>query len=174
MSSQQAILTCFARYAQFSGRASLSEYWWFALFTALGMMITGAMDRSLFGAGEMMANGYHPGFLRPAFQLATLLPLLAVGWRRLHDSGRPGWYLLIPMFALLAVSTGMFFGVMGFLNMQNSYALMRGNGGLMIIGLPLLAGIALLSAIGISLYWLTRPSQSMPNSYGPNPHEVTS
>jgi uncharacterized membrane protein YhaH (DUF805 family) len=174
MTPKRAILTCFAKYAQFSGRASLAEYWWVALFVALGMLLTGVLDHALFGVGDRMTNAMHPGFLRPAFMLATFLPMLAAGWRRLHDSGRPGWYLLVPMFALLTLYAVMFFGMMGFLNMQNSYSMMRGNGGLMIIGLSLLALIATLSATGVSFYWLTRPRQPIPNRYGPNPHGGTS
>lgn len=68
-----------AAYAQFDGRASRSEYWWFYLFTSL---VTAVAD-SLGGTAGNLAT------------LFLLLPSLALAARRLHDVGRSGWWFLL-------------------------------------------------------------------------------
>ena len=80
----ESIVLCFSKYADFNGRASRSEFWWFALFVTL---VTGALTY----LSEAVAS---------VFLIAVLLPLLAVGARRLHDTGRSPWnllYLLVPV-----------------------------------------------------------------------------
>ncbi len=79
MEFQESIKQCFQKYADFNGRASKSEYWWFFLFCFAGAMII-----------EFIA-----GSLSLAFSLITLLPSLAVGARRLHDINKSGWFQLI-------------------------------------------------------------------------------
>jgi uncharacterized membrane protein YhaH (DUF805 family) len=85
---QQAVQTCFAKYAAFKGRAARSEFWYWQLFLALGGMIVGILDTSL---------GLHGKPLGSIYYLVTLLPTLAVGARRLHDTDRSGWWLLLGM-----------------------------------------------------------------------------
>ncbi len=97
MDFQTAVRTCLNKYATFEGRARRSELWWFALFTFLGNMILGIFDNALFGGA---------GVLSGVFSLAVLLPSLAVGARRLHDTGRSGWWLLlllVPVIGLLVL-----------------------------------------------------------------------
>jgi uncharacterized membrane protein YhaH (DUF805 family) len=81
MTFGESIKTCFSKYATFEGRASLSEYWWFFLF----QFIVG------------LAIGWIP-FIGWIVSLGFLIPNLAVGVRRLHDTGRSGlnylWVLL--------------------------------------------------------------------------------
>ena len=75
MTFGSSISVCFSKYANFEGRASRSEYWWFYLFTTL----------LLFGAeffGEIVSG---------IVALVILVPSLAVGARRLHDTGKSGW-----------------------------------------------------------------------------------
>lgn len=79
MTFGESINICFKKYATFEGRASRSEYWWFFLFTLLVSMATGIISETLSGL----------------FSLAVLLPSLAVGARRLHDTDRSGWFLLL-------------------------------------------------------------------------------
>ena len=79
MTFGESISICFKKYATFDGRASRSEYWWFVLFTFLVSMGTGIISETLSGL----------------FSLAVLLPSLAVGARRLHDTDRSGWFLLL-------------------------------------------------------------------------------
>lgn len=90
MSFQRAILVCLTKYAQFHGRASRAEFWWFALFIIL---VTAALT-------------YLHENLGSIFGIATLLPFLAAGARRLHDSGRSGWwqlFLLVPVAGIILV-----------------------------------------------------------------------
>jgi len=83
MQFQKAVETCFSKYADFSGRAVRSEYWWFYLFTLL------------LGWGGSIADS--SGVVGMLVELALLLPSSAAGARRLHDTGRSGWWLLIAL-----------------------------------------------------------------------------
>ncbi len=79
----EAIKVCFNKYANFSGRASRAEYWWFYLFTFLVTIVTCG-----FGG------------------LVFIIPQYAVGARRLHDTGRSGWLQLlgfIPIVGLILI-----------------------------------------------------------------------
>ncbi|MDE5687306.1 MAG: DUF805 domain-containing protein [Paramuribaculum sp.] len=82
-----AVKRVFSKYAEFSGRASRAEFWWFILFlvivnAALGILaaVTGSSIFSLISG---------------VFSLATFIPCLSVSWRRLHDTGRAGgWWFI--------------------------------------------------------------------------------
>jgi hypothetical protein len=79
----EAIVTCFTKFAEFNGRASRSEFWWFALFVTL-------VTAGLMYVSEAAAN---------VFLVAVLLPFLAAGARRLTDCDKSRWwllYLLVP------------------------------------------------------------------------------
>jgi uncharacterized membrane protein YhaH (DUF805 family) len=71
-------------YAQFSGRASRSEYWWFALFTLIAQAAATVVDVSI--GLDLFANLLTLAFLIPSFALLA---------RRLHDVGRSGWWWLL-------------------------------------------------------------------------------
>ena len=106
----EAVRRFFQRYAQFSGYASRSEYWWVLLFNSLVGLgfyflvfilgISGAASAS----GEELGTGTTIGMivillLAFAYSIATLIPGLALTVRRLHDVGKPGtwWFIqLIP------------------------------------------------------------------------------
>lgn len=96
MSFADAVRTCLSKYADFSGRARRSEYWWFVLFTLL-VSIVGSMLDALLGTDFDSRGGVINGLL----SLALLLPSLAVGARRLHDTSRSGWWLLIGLVPIL-------------------------------------------------------------------------
>jgi len=84
LSFAAAIRICLTRYADFDGRASRAEFWWFALFI---LLVTAALEM----VHEIAAS---------IFLIAVLLPLLAAGARRLRDTGRSAWwllYLLVPV-----------------------------------------------------------------------------
>ena len=84
MSFGQAISTCFSKYVGFEGRAARPEYWYWVLFVFVVSLVLSIVDRVL------------PfGLLQVLFALATILPGIAVGCRRLHDIDRSGWWLLI-------------------------------------------------------------------------------
>lgn len=72
-------------YAVFSGRARRTEYWMFFLFNAIITIILSILQ-SIADIDNVLTGIYG---------LLTILPSLAVGARRLHDSGRSGWWLLI-------------------------------------------------------------------------------
>src|SRR3954451_1106998 len=86
MSFTQAVRTCLGKYATFSGRASRAEYWWFTFFAMLAVGMAALFDAVL---GTQ--------YLYCLMLLVMLLPLLAVGSRRLHDGGRTGWLNLLAM-----------------------------------------------------------------------------
>ena len=89
MTFGKSIATCMAKYAVFSGRASRSEYWWFYLFTILmswGASVVGAVTVPYPESAEMFSI---------IASLVFFLPLLAAATRRLHDTGRSGWWQLL-------------------------------------------------------------------------------
>ena len=92
MTFQQSIQTCLNKYADFKGKASRSEYWWFSLFTVIVGVITGILDVVIFhGFTETLGTGP----LRLLFNVAVITPGIAVGARRLHDTSRSGWWQLL-------------------------------------------------------------------------------
>ncbi len=87
MSFSEAISTCFTKYADFTGRAKRSEYWWFVLFMFIGSLLFHIAVRS--------------GLLSGLFSLATIIPYWAVGARRLHDTDRSGWWQLLVLVPII-------------------------------------------------------------------------
>lgn len=88
MKFHESIVVCLKKYAEFGGRASRSEFWWFALFIVL----------------VASAFAYIHETIASIFLIATLLPLLAAGARRLRDSGKSAWwqlFLLVPVGGLV-------------------------------------------------------------------------
>jgi uncharacterized membrane protein YhaH (DUF805 family) len=93
MSFQDAVKICLTqKYADFTGRARRSEYWWFFLFNVLVGAVASVIDSIL---GTRYGSG--TGLVQALVQLALLIPGIAVGVRRLHDTGRSGWWLLIGL-----------------------------------------------------------------------------
>jgi len=76
---QQAVKTCFTKYAEFSGRAARPEFWWFALFQFVVLTVLSMVSTALYGI----------------VALGLLLPGLAVGSRRLHDVNKSAWLMLL-------------------------------------------------------------------------------
>lgn len=83
MTFGESITTCLAKYADFDGRASRSEYWWFYLFTVL------------VNWGALIIDPF--GVLYAVLNLAFLLPTLSAAVRRLHDTNKSGWWMLISL-----------------------------------------------------------------------------
>ncbi|MGY1711065.1 DUF805 domain-containing protein [Geodermatophilus sp. SYSU D00758] len=86
MSPADAVRSVLARYADFSGRARRAEYWWFVLAYAVASIVASMIDAVL-------------GFpvLALVLGLGLLVPSLAAAVRRLHDTGRSGWWLLLAL-----------------------------------------------------------------------------
>ncbi len=180
MSFTEAIKTCFSKYFTFSGRASRSEYWWFFLFILLGNIVAGILDSVLFGAvtgsietgpDGFSASAENNGPVAAIFSLAVLIPQLAAGWRRMHDTGRSGFYLLLPLLLSIGAALILVFGIGAASMFQHGGSFDR-----LFTGATLLLMVPTVLVLVISpllvLWWLTRPSEPGANRYGPNPHEA--
>ncbi len=163
-----AIRTCFGKYFVFSGRATRPEYWWFALFVILTSVILAIVDSLLFGSNPETGEGTR--ILSSVFQLAVVIPMLAAGWRRLHDTGKPGWYLLLPMVLSIATIVTLMTGVVAFSALEQSVedpealrgpAALLGGTGIMVVSI-----LQLILSV-LMIWWLTRPSDEGANEYGP-------
>jgi len=86
MSFADSVRTCLTKYITFSGRARRSEFWWFALFLFILYIVAAIIDAAI-GTSIILL----------LVALAFLLPSLAVTVRRLHDTGRSGWWILIGL-----------------------------------------------------------------------------
>lgn len=95
----EAVRTCFSKYVDFQGRARRSEYWFWVLFVIIGYVIAVSIDLMVFG--PVSSDGLTFGVITSLFWLAILLPNLAVTIRRLHDSGKSGWWILISLVPLV-------------------------------------------------------------------------
>jgi uncharacterized membrane protein YhaH (DUF805 family) len=91
-------LACWKKYADFSGRARRKEYWFFALFNLI--VLYGLMAVAMV-AGSTESPSLAPMALMGLYGLASFLPSLAVAIRRLHDTGRSGWWLFIALVPIL-------------------------------------------------------------------------
>lgn len=148
MDLQTSVKTCLTqKYAGFSGRASRSEYWWFALVVFIGGIIASML-------GSLILTVYY---------LALLSPMAAAGYRRLQDTGRPGWQIFIPM--------GL--GLIGMLLMPSAPVVEGGQ----MTNMPSMGSMGFMALFGlvqlvvglVFLWWLTRPSEPQANQYGPVP-----
>jgi len=97
MDFMTAVRTCLSKYVDFSGRARRSEYWYFALFGFLVGLVTSVLDAVL-GTGYDDTTG---GLVNTVGSLALFLPSLAAGVRRLHDTDRSGWWILIGLIPII-------------------------------------------------------------------------
>lgn len=99
MSFADAITTAFRKYAEFTGRATRPEFWWFVLFTTLVSAALGSLNFAT-PEGVVSIGSSFAGL----WSIAVLLPTLAVSVRRLRDAGR-SWaelfWLLLPLIGLI-------------------------------------------------------------------------
>ena len=92
MNFGDSVKSGFNRYFDFSTRSSRSEYWWWVLFNTI------AGYASIFLSGAIVNMGIDAGALLVfVYYIATLIPTIAVAVRRLHDTDRSGWWLLIAI-----------------------------------------------------------------------------
>ena len=94
MNFVEAIKTCFVKYADFSGRASRSEYWYFSLFILLLSICSEIIDPIIAGVPFLEYDDYW-GPATLIVTTLTILPALGVSVRRLHDIDKSGWWILI-------------------------------------------------------------------------------
>ncbi|MBP6230693.1 MAG: DUF805 domain-containing protein [Paludibacteraceae bacterium] len=88
------------KYAVFSGRARRKEYWMFVLVNFIIGFILGFIE----GAADMFA-GTNESILATMYQFTILIPSIAVGVRRMHDVGKSGWFILIPIYNFILTCT---------------------------------------------------------------------
>ena len=82
------------KYTVFSGRARRKEYWMFVLFNVIVSIILSIIDRII---GTDFGGSSTSGWLSTIYSLAVLLPTIGVGIRRMHDTNRSGWWILISL-----------------------------------------------------------------------------
>jgi uncharacterized membrane protein YhaH (DUF805 family) len=157
------------RYAEFSGRSRRKEYWMFVLFQIL-LYIAFWVLVLLVGGGALMSAGGDPTAAMAAggailvifglyglIALALLIPGIAVGVRRLHDTNRTGWWLLAPLAGYVIAALG---GVMAASSPDNPG-----------IG-AILAMVGMIAAFGLAitlLVFMLLEGTRGPNKYGPDP-----
>jgi uncharacterized membrane protein YhaH (DUF805 family) len=91
-----AISTCFKKYATFTGRATRSEFWFFALFTLIVQLLANAIGIAA-GSEAIIWLVY----------LVFFIPSISVTVRRMHDVDKSGWFQLIPIYSfILSVTAG--------------------------------------------------------------------
>ena len=105
MSFVQAVQVCLRKYVDFSGRAVRSEFWWFALFQLIVMVVASMLGETVYAV----------------VALALVLPSLAVGARRLHDIGQSGWFLLLHLLPIIGILVLIFFWVQPSQTESNEY-----------------------------------------------------
>ncbi len=177
---QESVKTCLRKYADFSGRATRAEYWWWVLATFLVSLAIGSVETA-FGA-VLSAIGliaFTP--FSTLFSLAIVLPNLAVTARRLHDIGKSGWWQLVwivisgaawVVFAIgLVISLFLVFagGDWGRRGMEHFRdALDFGDLAPAIITFA----FAMLVSLGVVIWllvWMVRQGETGPNRYGLDP-----
>ena len=170
MTIQESVKTCLRKYADFSGRATRAEFWWWVLATILVSLAFSAIDSFI----SAISKAYIYSPLGTIFALAVLLPDLAVTARRLHDIGKSGWWqlawLAIGVLGAIPLIVGVVVGLV---------AAFGGNGSWVNMGepsfwLPISIGfvISFLIWAGIFIWWLVwmvKQGQTGPNHYGPDP-----
>ena len=135
-----AISAGFHNFVVFSGRAGRAEYWYWVLFSILVIIVLTFIDIAVFGIST--------GPFSTAVTLALIAPGLAATARRLHDTGRYAWWLLLPIGPLVGLIVAALVG----------YTL------LMVIALA-----AALIGFVILLLMAAAPGTTEPNRFGPEP-----
>jgi uncharacterized membrane protein YhaH (DUF805 family) len=126
-----AITTVFGKYATFSGRAARPEYWWWVLFLIIGNVVFSIIDGITgwrFGSTNWVVNGQEipiassgVGVTALIFDLAVLIPTIAVTFRRLHDVGRSGWWWLLNILCCIGSIIVFIFSLQPSMSGANQY-----------------------------------------------------
>lgn len=107
MNFAEATRSCLTQYASFRGRAARSEFWFFVLFVLICATVASVLD-NLLGTnfhrispftGQLVTSPY--GFVYSIVLLALLLPNISVQVRRLHDTGRSGWWCWLALIPII-------------------------------------------------------------------------
>lgn len=98
-------LNAFRNYATFSGRARRKEFWMFVLFNVIAGIVIGMADSTL----GFVNYETGIGMLSKLYGMIVFIPYLALTVRRLHDTGRSGWWVLIYLVPLIGILVLLFF-----------------------------------------------------------------
>jgi uncharacterized membrane protein YhaH (DUF805 family) len=112
-------LEALKKYAVFEGRSRRKEYWFFGFFNAIFSVVLVIAD-VLFGTSGGLSS---PGLLSGLYTLGVFLPALAVLVRRLHDTNRSGWWVLISFLPLIGILVLLFFSVQEGQPGENQYGI---------------------------------------------------
>lgn len=135
------------RYAEFSGRSRRKEYWMYVLFLIIVSIVVGIVEGVLGMTDAVAGNGP----ITTLLSVATLIPSIAVGVRRLHDTDRSGWWILLPAPGYVAL-------IAGVVSINPTLIMVGG-------GLAAIAGIVL-------LVFFVMEGTKGPNRFGEDPKGV--
>ena len=164
MTIQESVKVCLRKYADFGGRATRAEFWWWALPAVIAGLVLGTVDSFI----NVLAGGYAYSPFSTIFSLAILLPNLAVTARRLHDIGKTGWWQLVWL--LLGVGAWLIFLVIVIFSLAH-YLIGEGwNVGEEEFRATLTFALLVTLAVVIwGIVWMTRQGEASPSRYGPDP-----
>ena len=159
MSPIDYALTPLRKYADFSGRARRSEYWWYFLLVVILSIVAMILD-SILGLGGMFGTY---GLFGLIVGLGALVPSLAAAVRRLHDTNRSGWWLLLAVvpYVIFAITTAM--------ALAGGDPATAGMGALATAGL--MSIVALIGGL-VVLVFLVLDGTHGDNRFGPDPKEA--
>ena len=164
----EAVKGAFRKYADFTGRATRAEYWWWVLFTSIASIGFGLIDGSI----SSFTREFSFSPFQAVFGLATLLPGLAVTARRLHDIGKSGWWLLawygIPIL-VWSIPVILFIVGLAFAFANDEWDLLAFVPAIV----ASLAALAITIAILVwAIVWMARQGETGPNRFGPDPRAL--
>ncbi len=122
MNFTAAIRSFWSRFADFKGRSRRSEYWYVQLFLVVTNLAVAGIDLALMDGDldRFIANG-GGGIVGLIWIFATIVPALAVLIRRLHDTGRTGWWALVGLVPFVGAIVLLVFTVSDSSNEENKY-----------------------------------------------------
>lgn len=124
MNFTAAIRSFWSRFADFKGRSRRSEYWYVQLFLVVTNLAVAGIDLALMDGDldRFIANG-GGGIVGLIWIFATIVPALAVLIRRLHDTGRTGWWALVGFVPFVGAIVLLVFTVSDSSNEENKYGI---------------------------------------------------
>ena len=124
MDFQTALRSFWKRYRDFRGRSRRSEYWFIQLFLVVTNIAVAIIDLALMGwdVDRFIANG-GGGIVGLVWILVTIVPALAVLVRRLHDTGKSGWWALVGLLPLVGAIVLLVFTVTDSTPGENKFGL---------------------------------------------------
>ena len=122
MKFSEALKSFWSNYATFTGRSRRSEYWYIQLFLVVTNLAAAGIDLVLMDGDvdRFIANG-GGGIVGLVWILATIVPALAVLVRRLHDTGKSGWWALMILLPVAGAIVLLVFTVMDSDAHENQY-----------------------------------------------------